>query len=112
MCGAVRVTNSPAMPCSAASRAGAGQLLTAAPHPAVELEFADAAVRERELLAQRGDLFALALVLVQRGPQPGTQRGVARALADGQPRRRGAWDGSQRLDLGAQLGVLRRGTRG
>ena len=59
------------------------------PHPAVELQLAHAAVRERELLAQPGDLLALALALIQRGAQPGAQRRVAGALADRQARRRG-----------------------
>ena len=39
-------------------------------------------MRERELLAQRGDLRALALILVQRGPQPGTQLSTASQIPD------------------------------
>ena len=56
-------------------------------------------MRERELLAQPGDLLALTLALVQRGAQPGPQRRVAGALADRQARRRGSVRRAQRLDL-------------
>ena len=59
----------------------------------------------RELLAQRADLFALALILIQRSPQPGTDSRFACALANRQPRRRVRIDRPERLDLGAQLGV-------
>ena len=85
---------------------GRRPVLIARPHSTVELQLADAAVRERELFAQRGVLLTLTLVLVKRGTQPGTQRRVAGALADRETRRRGAVRRAQRLDLGAQLGVL------
>ena len=70
VCGAVRVTNSPATPCNAASRAGRASCSSPATDATVEFQLADAAVRERELLAQGGELLALALILIQRGPQP------------------------------------------
>ena len=63
-------------------------------------------MRERELLAQPGDLLALALALIQRGAQPSAQRRVAGALANRQARRGGGLRDAQRLDLCAQLGVL------
>ena len=56
-------------------------------------------MRERELVAQPGDLLALALALVQRGAQPGAQRRVAGALADRQARRGGGLGAAQLLKL-------------
>ena len=63
-------------------------------------------MRERELIAQPGELLALALALIQRRAQPGAQRRVAGPLAAGRARRSGALSGAQPLDLGAQLAVL------
>ena len=74
----------------AAHAAGTTPARSRAAQASVELQLAHAAVRERELLAQPGDLLALALALIQRGAQPGAQRRVAGALADRHARRRGS----------------------
>jgi hypothetical protein len=69
-----------------------------------ELEFADAAVRERELVSQRGDLFTPPLVVVERRSEPDADRFVFRAPAHREPRQR-PLVAALPLDLGAQAGV-------
>jgi hypothetical protein len=60
-----------------------------------EFEFADAAVGERELVAQLGDLLAQPLVVVECGAESGAHRLVARLL----PGRRRLGFAAQALDL-------------
>jgi hypothetical protein len=47
-------------------------------------------MREREFVAQRGDLFAQPLVVLERRSEPDADRFVACALTRWQPRRRPA----------------------
>jgi hypothetical protein len=69
-----------------------------------ELEFADAAVSERELVPQRGDLFAEPLVVVERRSEPDADRFAPCALTHWEPRRR-PLVAALPLDLSAQAGM-------